>query len=83
MASSAAHRHGIDSEAFPADWAAHGRAAGPRRNQAMLDIAQPDVVCGVARLVLADLALTRGTGDMLRRSVAADVPTYLFAKLTR
>lgn len=44
----------------PADWKAHGRAAGPKRNQRMLDEYRPDMV----------LAFPGGSGtaDMIRRA---------------
>jgi len=31
-------------EEYPADWATHGKAAGPIRNKQMLDIGKPDLV---------------------------------------
>jgi len=39
--------HGLNwkkIEAYPADWAEHGRAAGPIRNKLMLTKGKPDVV---------------------------------------
>lgn len=50
----------------PADWRTHGRAAGPIRNQRMLDEYKPDVVIAFAG--------GRGTADMVRRAKAAGVP---------
>lgn len=52
--------------AFPADWKKHGKAAGPIRNQKMIDEGRPDVV----------LALPggRGTADMIRRAEGAGLP---------
>lgn len=47
-----------------ADWAAHGRAAGPIRNAAMLAL-RPDLVVAFPG--------GRGTADMVRRSKAAGV----------
>ena len=62
-----AHAHGVKVATYKADWAEHGRAAGPMRNQAMLDAAKPD-------LVLAFPSKTSvGTYDMLRRAKAAHV----------
>lgn len=63
---------GIACETYEADWGRHGKGAGPRRNQAMLD-AGADLVVAFHQ----DLASSRGTGDMVRRALAAGVPTYL------
>lgn len=49
---------------FPADWRRHGRAAGPIRNQEMLD-AGPDLVIAFPG--------GRGTDDMVRRAKAVGV----------
>jgi len=49
----------------PADWEAHGRAAGPIRNQRMLDEHKPDLVLAFPG--------GRGTADMVRRAKAAGV----------
>jgi hypothetical protein len=35
---------GTKVEAYPADWDTHGKAAGPIRNQQMLDEGKPDLV---------------------------------------
>lgn len=63
--------HEIGSRVFPADWATHGRAAGPIRNQQMLDEGQPDLV-----VALWD-GSSRGTEDMIRRAVKAGVPVEI------
>jgi len=49
----------------PADWKAHGRAAGPIRNQRMLTEHKPDMVLAFPG--------GRGTADMVRRAKAAGV----------
>lgn len=61
-----AKRRRVDLRLFPADWTKHGRAAGPIRNQKMLDAGKPDLV----------IAFSGGTGtaDMVRRAKAANVP---------
>lgn len=69
---------GVDSEAaiwartcgykllgFRAEWQRYGRAAGPLRNQRMLDDGKPDLVIA--------LPGGRGTADMIRRARAAGV----------
>ena len=50
---------------FKADWNKHGRAAGPIRNQRMLDEGKPDLVVAFPG--------GRGTADMVRRAKAAGV----------
>lgn len=50
---------------FPADWRTHGRAAGPIRNQQMLDEGQPDLVVAFPG--------GRGTADCVRRAREAGV----------
>jgi len=50
---------------FPADWRRDGRAAGPIRNQKMLDEGKPDVVVAFPG--------GRGTADMVQRSRRAGV----------
>ena len=57
---------GVPCVRFYADWNTHGRAAGPIRNQRMLDEGKPDVVLAFAG--------GRGTADMVRRAEAAGVP---------
>jgi hypothetical protein len=68
----AARVSGLVVHAFPADWDAYGKGAGPRRNQAMID-AGADFVIAVHR----SLAWSRGTGDLVRRALTAGIPVYL------
>lgn len=56
---------GVPVRHFLADWRAHGRAAGPIRNQRMLDEVRPDVVIAFPG--------GRGTADMVQRARAAGV----------
>lgn len=60
-----ARKRRLDNLKFPADWAAHGRAAGPIRNQKMLDEGKPDLVIAFPG--------GRGTADMVRRAETAGV----------
>lgn len=39
-----ANNHGVPVHGEPADWKKHGRAAGPIRNQKMMDEQKPDLV---------------------------------------
>jgi hypothetical protein len=50
---------------YPADWAKHGRAASPIRNQQMLDEGRPNLVVAFPG--------GRGTADMVRRARSAGV----------
>lgn len=56
-------------EPHPADWDAHGRAAGPIRNQEMVD---SGVDYCLAFFVTG--AANRGTSDCVRRARAAGIP---------
>lgn len=61
-------------EQYPADWEKHGKAAGPIRNQQMLDEGKPELVLAFVNKPLAE---SRGTADMVRRAKAAGIPTYV------
>ena len=56
----------VPATAFKADWDGQGRSAGPKRNQRMLEQAQPAVVVAFPG--------GAGTEDMLRRARKAHVP---------
>lgn len=57
---------GIKHAPFRADWHTHGKAAGPIRNQRMLDEGKPDLVVAFPG--------GRGTADMVKRAKAAGIP---------
>lgn len=59
------HTRFCRGENFAADWHSHGKAAGPIRNQRMIDEGKPDLVVAFPG--------GRGTADMVRRSKAAGV----------
>lgn len=54
-------------ESFLADWKTYGRAAGPIRNQEMIDRGKPTRAIGFPG--------GRGTADMARRLQRAGIPT--------
>lgn len=57
-------------EAFPAAWDDHGIAAGPIRNQQMLDSGPIDLV-----LAFHDrISESKGTADMIHRAKRAGIP---------
>ncbi len=55
----------VQEIACPADWDKHGKAAGPIRNQEMLEQHKPDLVVAFSG--------GRGTADMVRRARDAGV----------
>lgn len=65
-----AQNAGVPCSTMPADWKANGRAAGPIRNQKMLDLYEPDYVIAFPG--------GRGTKDMVTRAKASGyrVETY-------
>lgn len=66
MAKHLAHAWNVPFRMFKADWAAHGKAAGPIRNQRMIDEGKPDLVVAFPG--------GRGTADMVRRARQSGVP---------
>lgn len=71
IAGSVAKSYGHEVREYPADWKKHGKAAGPIRNQGMLDLEKPDLVLA---FMLPD---SRGTADMVRRAKAAGIKTIV------
>jgi hypothetical protein len=59
-----ADRQGVPVETYPANWQALGKAAGPIRNQAMIDHGKPE-------LVIAFPTGGPGTEDMIRKAIAS------------
>lgn len=66
MAAEYGYKNGMAVHEFPADWDKHKKAAGPIRNQQMIDEGHPD----------AGIAFPGGTGtaDMIRRLKKAGIP---------
>lgn len=56
----------IKVEPYPADWDKHGKAAGPIRNQQMLNEGKPDLVVAFPG--------GKGTADMVLKAIKAGVP---------
>ena len=64
-----ARKNGVTNLKFPANWSAHGRAAGAIRNQQMLDEGKPTHVLAFPG--------GRGTADMVDRARKAGVPVVV------
>lgn len=63
-----AHTRDVACTEFPADWDVHGKAAGPIRNQRMIDEGRPTKVMAFKG--------GRGTADMVRRAKKAGIPVF-------
>lgn len=65
LASEWAQARGISQTACPAAWGAYGKAAGPMRNQYMIDVHKPAIVVAFPG--------GRGTADMTQRAQRSGV----------
>lgn len=68
---------GWDWVEFPANWSTFHRAAGPIRNQQMLDEGKPDRVLAFHN----NFAKSKGTADMVRRAEKAKISVHLWHEL--
>jgi len=75
MAGTYASARGWDVSVFQADWRTHGRAAGPKRNQRMLDEFKPDLVIAFPG--------GYGTADMVKRANKAGVFVQRISRATK
>jgi hypothetical protein len=60
--------------AYVADWGRDGKAAGPIRNQQMIDLGKPHMVIAFPG--------GKGTADMIRKAEAAGVPVVRVKRIT-
>ena len=80
IAGDAAFDRGMTVRTYPANWDVHGKAAGPIRNQHMIDTEKPDRVFAFTEALTRDKggALTpTGTTDCVMRALAAGIPCTL------
>lgn len=75
LAAIAAKACGYPFREFPADWQRFGKAAGPIRNQKMLDEGKPDLVIAFH----PQLAQSKGTKDMILRAIRHGIPFQLIS----
>lgn len=66
----------VHTRSYPAEWGKHGRAAGPLRNQKMID---DERAAGPVRCVVA-FPGGRGTADCVRRAEAAGLTVIAAAR---
>lgn len=70
---------GMPVKDYPADWARYPRAAGPIRNQQMLDLEhRPDEPIDECWAFHNNFSESRGTRDMVKRAKKAGIKTRLF-----
>lgn len=65
MAEDWGNLHACNIRRFKADWDTHGKAAGPIRNQQMIDQGKPDLIIAFPG--------GRGTADMVERARKARI----------
>ncbi len=65
-----------DGKGFPADWKRYGRAAGPIRNQQMIDEGKPDLVLAFHE----NLNASKGTRDMVNRAESVGIKVVVITK---
>lgn len=71
LANYAAHLLGFEVICVKANWAKHGKAAGPIRNREMLDM-KPD------RVIAFRLNMSRGTTDCIRAAEDRGIPVDVY-----
>jgi len=76
MARRAAIECEIPFHGYPAQWKKHGNAAGPIRNQQMIDCEKPDMCIAFHPY----LSKSKGTKDMVEKAKAAEIKTYVIEK---
>ncbi len=64
---------GMNVLEFPAKWSSLGLAAGPKRNQQMLDEGKPDRIVAFHE----NITSSKGTKDMVTRSEIAGLPVTI------
>jgi len=74
MADAHAKALGFEVHPYPADWDTYHKAAGPIRNQEMLDQEHPNLVLAFHD----DISHSKGTRDMVNRAVKAGITVLLY-----
>lgn len=59
---------------YKADWNTHGKSAGPKRNQQMLDEGKPECVIAFHN----DINNSKGTLDMITRAKKNNIPIEIY-----
>lgn len=67
---------GFQVKSYPANWTKYNRAAGPIRNQQMIDENNVDLVLAFH----SDIENSKGTKDMINRAKKKNIPVILIEK---
>lgn len=70
-----AYANDVHTKEFPAKWKLFGRAAGPKRNQEMVDWVR--ICAGPGERGLIALPGGKGTADMIRRAMEGGLTCYV------
>jgi hypothetical protein len=68
-----ARNQGFETKEYPAKWSMFGNAAGPKRNQEMLDCERVDMVLAFH----PDISLSKGTKNMMFLAHRDGIPVYI------
>lgn len=71
-----AKSRGVHRESYHANWERFGKAAGPVRNQLMIDEGKPELVVAFHDF----LPNSKGTRDMVSRARKAGIRTYVIGR---
>jgi len=75
LAGEVAEEMGLEVHPYPAAWGVFGRAAGPIRNEQMLNEEMPDAVWAFHSYIEG----SKGTKDMMRQAQRRGIPVVLFS----
>jgi hypothetical protein len=76
LAEECARKLQLDYMGFPARWKQHGKAAGPIRNNRMLDIGKPDFVLAFHN----DIKRSKGTAHMISQARKRGIPVMIISR---
>ena len=75
LADDVAKELGFERDPYPALWEKYYKAAGPIRNQQMIDEGKPDLILAFH----PNIQESKGTKDMIKRAVSHSIPFQIFS----
>jgi hypothetical protein len=76
IADEVAKELGFEVDPYPAEWEKYYKAAGPIRNQQMIDEGKPDKILAFH----PNIQESKGTKDMVKRAVKHSIPFQVFSE---